>query len=733
MKKKLLIDLILSITIIISLAIYMAYSIQYERPVEEEVNYTESTFQITTISDSEEFIQPLDIMWDDRTIKNIQIYLDNKLEMEDKISILLEDGSSTESQKITLSHADFSTGWYILPFTYEGVKKAVTLRIVSENLDGSLGIGTTATDFMNVGACKLNNTMLDTSAAIKTELTINNFVWDKASYFLIFLYCLGGAAGVFIAKKYNTSKRKGRLMFAVAIGLNFISLIVLDPYFLATSHIAENSLNFYYLTQKYSFLEALFKADAGYLPLLQRLIALLYVKVLGLGTNALYCMQITGVLADIVMVSAFNLDIFQRRISDTTRFTLSLWLFLIFVHPTMSTYFNFVYLGYFLIALLLTCNMEKLKKHQFVEVCILSALICMSKGLYAVMLPVGLIETVFFKNITGKRKNIYVCVLMISSAVEVGYAFIIGGAWYKWFGENQMFLTVSQNSLLSIVAFGTLLVLGLMTLRIILAIWGKVSLEWKQKYMNSILLLFLFLGSLVIGTVAFKKIDITNLFDWGRAWYDPAAIAFILLLCEIPEFSYENKKITRLALKVITGFLIFSDVIVSLYYTRGKLDYSYKCTEWSVYKNYFDSTIVPVFAYDERFGTLADGYTLWYTGKKPYDNYEYGAPYLFSDIDLTEKEEYIECFNLEDKFENQLLSAVYLNYINGVGNSELKMELYDKNRKCLGTLQQISPLSSKTIGFIADKPTANVSYIKIKTVEGENAYVTKDAYFVTKQ
>ena len=73
MKKKLLIDLILSITIIISLAIYMAYSIQYERPVEEEVNYTESTFQITTISDSEEFIQPLDIMWDDRTIKNIQI------------------------------------------------------------------------------------------------------------------------------------------------------------------------------------------------------------------------------------------------------------------------------------------------------------------------------------------------------------------------------------------------------------------------------------------------------------------------------------------------------------------------------------------------------------------------------------------------------------------------------------------------------------------------------------
>lgn len=195
----------------------MAYSIQYERPVEEEVNYTESTFQVTTISDSEEFIQPLDIMWDDRTIKNIQIYLDNKLEMEDKISILLEDGSSTEGQKITLSHADFNTGWYILPFTYEGVKKAVTLRIVSENLDGLLGIGTTATDFMNVGACKVNNTMLDTSVAIKTELTINNFVWDKASCFLIILYCLGGATGVFIAKKYNTKMSWGKFIGTVGL------------------------------------------------------------------------------------------------------------------------------------------------------------------------------------------------------------------------------------------------------------------------------------------------------------------------------------------------------------------------------------------------------------------------------------------------------------------------------------------------------------------------------------
>lgn len=47
-------------------------------------------------------------------------------------------------------------------------------------------------------------------------------------------------------------------------------------------------------------------------------------------------------------------------------------------------------------------------------------------------------------------------------------------------------------------------------------------------------------------------------------------------------------------------------------------------------------------------------------------------------------------------------------------------------------MSQMSPLSSKTVGFISDNPIVDVAYLLVKTTEGEEAYVTEDAYFVAK-
>ena len=81
---------------------------------------------------------------------------------------------------------------------------------------------------------------------------------------------------------------------------------------------------------------------------------------------------------------------------------------------------------------------------------------------------------------------------------------------------------------------------------------------------------------------------------------------------------------------------------------------------------------------------------------------------------------------------NQSLYAVYLNYINDVGNANLQLFLYDDKWNYLGTMSQMSPLSSKTVGFISDNPIVDVAYLLVKTTEGEEAYVTEDAYFVAK-
>lgn len=735
MKRKWHINLqvILSTIIIIMLVAYMIYAIKYERPSETEYNYSDETFDVMYNSGSIDFKQSLDVFKKDRTIKSISIYLENDLQGDDIINISIN--SNADVQEITIGQADFYNGWYTLPFSYEEINTASVIIISSDNIKGTLGVGFTATDLMNIGVCNIDGMDNSATIAIQTNLIINNIIWDKWGYVLIIIFGLGGLLGVFGSYKYNDSIVNGRILFLLAIGLNIISLIVLDPYFADTSHIAENSLNFYYLTQKYGTLESLTKMDAGYLPFLQRLIAIVYIKIFKLGTNALYCMQITGLLIDMAILGAFNLHIFRGKTQGCIRFSLSLCLFMLFVHPTMSTYFNFIYIGYFIIALLLTCDLNELKKYQFILLCLLSFLICMSKGFYAVMLPVGIIELVLFYQMAGKRKNIYAVAISTGAVLEVGYAFIVGDSWNKWFGMADSVQMISGGKLVFVIVAMLIMICAvLFGLLKILKYWYKISAVLRQKWMNSILLGSMFLGSLMIGTVAFKQIKIINLFDWGRAWYDPAAMALILLLCELAGIAEQNKQLIKRILSIGIWGIVGIDVVMSLCYTRDKLYYSYRCVSWDVYKDYFDKTIVPVFIYDQRFGTLADEYTLWYTGKKPIDNYAYGVPYdmVYLENAWEQNLEYINCFSLKKTLLDRELYAVFLNYTNTVGNAKLQLLLFNEENQYLGSIQQVSPLSSKTIGFITDKPIENVAYFVVETTEGEKAYATKDAYFVTK-
>jgi hypothetical protein len=661
-------------------------------------------------------------------VKSVSIYLENSLCNGDVIEIFVGNSLFDNEQVLTLGISDFNTGWYELPFKYNDINDKNYLIITADGLKGSVGIGVTDTDFMNIGECTINDNVSNKFVAFDIKIQISNKIWDNWSFILIAFYCVGAAIGVFISNMEIVAEKKGRILFVFSIVLNSISLFVVFPYFLENSYIAENSLNFYYLTQKYNITESLLKMDAGYLPLAQRLIAIFYIRVLGLGTHSLYFMQLTGMIIDIIILSMFNLNIFRGRVHSSLRFGLSLCLFIIFVNPTMSTYFNFIYLGYFLILMLLTCDLNEFKRCQFVLMCVVSGIICMSKGFYAVMLPLGIIEILLFGNIAGKRKNIYAFVIAVTAGLEVGYAFILGNAAQKWLGgiwSLMSWLIPIMIVLIIVLAF---------VLSIVLKCWNKIPIEWKHQYMDVILLCLSLIGSLAIGTVAFRKIDLTNLFNWGNAWYVPAAMALFLLLCECAGMVNNDISIRRRFVSGVLYVAILGDVLMSLFYSRDKqFQYSYACVPWNIYSEYFNNTVVPVFIYDQRFGTLSDECTLWYTNDKPVDNYAYGAPYGFEYLENNESEnEYTDNFQLYDIPNDQTLSAVYLNYLNNIGNAELKVVLYDKDDNIVGTLNQITPLSSRTIGFVSDEGIGGVAYLKVITVEGEAAQVTKNAYFITK-
>ena len=216
------------------------------------------------------------------------------------------------------------------------------------------------------------------------------------------------------------------LMFMAVIYL-LDSSIYLEPTY------AEAVTNFLQYAREENFKDNLLITDAGYLPLLQRLITLFYVKVIRVpSAYALYFMQITACLFNSMIWSFFVLYPFQRLMKLSNRI---LWCILImltcFCEETLF-FTNHVYWGIYLLLLMLVADLKQFSTWIYVGLMDFCALICLSKGTYAVMLPLMILYLIFFYRSMGTRDKIFACVVGVASLLQVLYAFSgqgDGGGW----------------------------------------------------------------------------------------------------------------------------------------------------------------------------------------------------------------------------------------------------------------------------------------------------------------
>lgn len=228
-------------------------------------------------------------------------------------------------------------------------------------------------------------------------------------------------------------------VFGVMTVLFMAMIYVLDSSIYLEPAYAEAVTNFMQYAREEKLAANLLITDAGYLPLLPRLITLFYVKVLRLpSAYVLYFMQITASLLCSMVWSFFVLSPFRKTMRLSGRI---LWCILVmmtcFYEETLF-FTNHAYWGIYLLLLMLVADLRKFPKWIYAGLLVVSALICLSKGTYAVMLPLMILYLIFFRKSVGIREKVFACVVSAASFLQLLYSFSGQGDGSSWIGADSM-------------------------------------------------------------------------------------------------------------------------------------------------------------------------------------------------------------------------------------------------------------------------------------------------------
>ena len=313
-----------------------------------------------------------------------------------------------------------------------------TLLLRTEGVaEGELEIAA-GPDFYGFGNFSLNGNAQQTTLAqachyhvTGTEYTIRLVCYGivlLCATVLVFLAFAG-------AEKGKSAEKSPACFFAFSVLTVFFMAVIylVDSSVYLEPTYAEAVTNFLRFAREEKLTANLLIADAGYLPLLPRLIMLFYVKLLRVPASAaLYFMQGTACLLCSMVWAFFVLPPFKGLMRFPNRI---LWCMLVmmtcFCEETLF-FTNHAYWGIYLLLLLLVADLEAFSRWIYAGLLGAAALVCLSKGTYAVMLPLMLFYLLLFWKSIGRRARLFAFVTGAASLLQLLYSFGgqgDGGGW----------------------------------------------------------------------------------------------------------------------------------------------------------------------------------------------------------------------------------------------------------------------------------------------------------------
>lgn len=333
---------------------------------------------------------------------------------------------------IRLAHLDFGgleCGEAVLRLGTEGVQ------------DGELAAAA-GPDYYGFGIMDYNGVKQDLTLAQAYHYHITG------AEYAVRLLCYGivvlcAVALVLLAGCGNIESRGKCLAVFGVMTIMFMAVIyVLDSSIYLEPTYAEAVTNFLRFAREEKFMANLLITDAGYLPLLPRLITLLFVKVLRVpAAYVLYFMQITACMLCSMVWSFFVLYPFEGVIRLPGRILWCVLVMLTCFYEETLFFTNHAYWGIYLLLLLLVADLERFPRWIYAGLLAVGAIICLSKGTYVVMLPLMMLCLFLFRKSVGRREKTFTWVIGGAAFLQLLYSFSgqgDGGSWIDTASMSQI-------------------------------------------------------------------------------------------------------------------------------------------------------------------------------------------------------------------------------------------------------------------------------------------------------
>lgn len=601
------------------------------------------------------------------------------------------------------------------------------LRIIpSISNNSSIYIESTNNGITGSHKLKINGNIQENNLRMKTSYCVYEVDKGKIPFrcflIVVFIAVLMSAAYLLLMNKTG-----GYSIFICSFTLTALYIILsCNRLFFESAPFIEDAVTFGSAATSETFIKALCTKDAGYLCLIQNIISWFVFRILHFGKYGYFVMNVI-VIAVISAINAFiNLPIFETIADRKTRFLVSLAIPIIYVRQYESyAFINFVYWGIILFALTLFLDLEKIKNHYYILLLVSEVLICLSKGIYAIMCPI-IIFYVFLLIVQRKagRKTyaFWIAVELASMTQIVNYLISDSRAVSK----NRSLMGIIKQSFLQIgrLCVGTVydfspyvnekfLMIVSLLICIIFAICFICFLKTKDGVYIRVLTLMavVFCNSLMIGINQYYDQNQVNLYYSRQEFFSLIAFVFLILLCS--NYQREIYKIIRFIMFANLIFLSIrmnlkeSDLMVhspnTWAFSISKVDNF----EWSIYGNYIEEDAFFVKIFPEYFAfkknVNVDLFSYYNEVLEVNSNRHTGEAVPTTLIEYRNTEQ------IFPKSKEQLWgiyfqkSSISYQYI---------VKAYDDNSQIIASEIQRDPMNAKGCIIKFEEPLSNVSSIK---------------------
>ena len=353
---------------------------------------------------------------------------------------MLEQGEMTESAMIKLS--EIKAGDWVrldaLHFSRLESGDAVLSLKTADVSEGELKVAA-GQDYYGFGHLSLNGVAQELTLAQAYHYHIIGAEYRiRLLCYGIIVLCIFLLA-LLVYRERTESKAECLSAFFLLTILFMAVIYVLDSSIYLEPTYAEAVTNFLHFAREESLASNLLITDAGYLPLLPRLITLFGVKVLRIPSiYVLYFMQAMACLFCSAIWSFFVLYPFRKLMRLPDRI---LWCIMVmltcFCEETLF-FTNHGYWGMYLLLLLFAADLTCLSKWFFGVLMAVCAVICLSKGTYVIMIPLSCLYFLFFHRYIDRRHKVFVYVTGIAALVQLIYSFGGQGDGGGWINAASM-------------------------------------------------------------------------------------------------------------------------------------------------------------------------------------------------------------------------------------------------------------------------------------------------------